>query len=546
MRDRLKSIKRVVWAVMVSLTLLIGACIKNDIPYPYIELYITAVEGVGFTQKSLNYDTRTVTIELEEQTDIEAVEITNVTYSDEATLSREVVGTFDMRLPVTTTLYLYQSYDWQIVAEQNIERYFKATGQIGEEVIDLDKLTATLNVNETTTDLNNIEITSLKLGAEGITTYSPEISEITSFNSLRRITVTSHGRSEEWTLIVNQVEPSVELTVNPFATYVTLTATGDTSEPETCGFKYSEAGSDVWYDVLASKAESGVFSVDITGLNPESDYYFIAYAGESSSSQSEATTESTTQLPNGDFERWYIDDKVYYPYDITDSAWWGTGNKGAAIGGSSITTYDEEELPASTSGSRSTRMTSKNIVNIKFAAGNLFTGEFLGLDGVTNGILLFGRPFESRPTSLKGYVKYDMGVVDCNQLVNGEYKLEKGDDDIGHIYIALVTWDVATYGTYTDSTGAIVTKGTADSPHVVNTKYTSTFFDPTSSAVVAYGDKQFTASQDWDEFEIELNYLQTDTKPTHIIIVCTSSKYGDYFTGSSNSEMWVDDFVLTY
>ena len=50
----------------------------------------------------------------------------------------------------------------------------------------------------------------------------------------------------------------------------------------------------------------------------------------------------------------------------------------------------------------------------------------------------------------------------------------------------------------------------------------------------------------WKEFNIDLKYRTLTTKPTHIIIVCSSSKYGDYFTGSTGSLMYLDDLELVY
>lgn len=48
------------------------------------------------------------------------------------------------------------------------------------------------------------------------------------------------------------------------------------------------------------------------------------------------------------------------------------------------------------------------------------------------------------------------------------------------------------------------------------------------------------------EFTLPLDYVATDRIPTHIMIVCAASRYGDYFTGSTESVMWVDDFELLY
>ena len=51
---------------------------------------------------------------------------------------------------------------------------------------------------------------------------------------------------------------------------------------------------------------------------------------------------------------------------------------------------------------------------------------------------------------------------------------------------------------------------------------------------------------EWTEFTIPIEYTSTDRVPTHILIVCSSSRWGDYFTGCDKSELWVDDFELIY
>ena len=51
---------------------------------------------------------------------------------------------------------------------------------------------------------------------------------------------------------------------------------------------------------------------------------------------------------------------------------------------------------------------------------------------------------------------------------------------------------------------------------------------------------------DWHQVELELVYRDLTKFPTHIIISCAASKYGDYFNGSDSSIMWVDGFELIY
>jgi hypothetical protein len=66
--------------------------------------------------------------------------------------------------------------------------------------------------------------------------------------------------------------------------------------------------------------------------------------------------------------------------------------------------------------------------------------------------------------------------------------------------------------------------------------------------VVAYGQMtQGTSSNGaWQELNIPLKYHSTTAKPTHLLIVCSASKYGDYFYGSDSSVLHLDDFEMVY
>ena len=96
-------------------------------------------------------------------------------------------------------------------------------------------------------------------------------------------------------------------------------------------------------------------------------------------------------------------------------------------------------------------------------------------------------------------------------------------------------WDYRTYG------------GTPDCPVQVNTNDRTTFFKPDSDAVIGYGayvsDK---ATDGWIKVEIPIEYRSTSRKPTHIIVSCAASMLGDYFTGSTQSTLWVDGMQLEY
>ena len=73
---------------------------------------------------------------------------------------------------------------------------------------------------------------------------------------------------------------------------------------------------------------------------------------------------------------------------------------------------------------------------VKFAAGSVFTGQFVKLQGL-GAELAWGLPFTGRPVSLKGYAAYtSTPVTDADPA----YASLLGQPDTGHILIALTDW----------------------------------------------------------------------------------------------------------
>ena len=56
----------------------------------------------------------------------------------------------------------------------------------------------------------------------------------------------------------------------------------------------------------------------------------------------------------------------------------------------------------------------------------------------------------------------------------------------------------------------------------------------------------FNATNGYIEFTLPLTYKSTTRIPRYIVIAASASKYGDYFTGSTSSVMYVDEFSLIY
>ncbi len=287
-------------------------------------------------------------------------------------------------------------------------------------------------------------------------------------------------------------------------------------------FQYRVKGGYTWNSVDA-QLDGTTMTAVVTGLKSGTTYEYRAVAGTMASAiVAEFTTESEFVIPNAGFENWHKDGKVWLVYGSGESMWWDTGNHGSATLNINITTQDTNTKH---SGNSSIRMQSQYVSLFgigKFAAGNVFSGVYSGTDG-TNGILDFGRPISSRPSQLKGYYKYVTGTVDYSDTD----LLPKGATDIGDIYIAIGDWDAPIHITTKD--------------HNV--------FDKEDSHIIGFGEiipDKNTEGDGLIPFTIDIEYRSTERIPTYIVIVASASYYGDFFTGSSSSTMWLDDLELVY
>lgn len=286
-----------------------------------------------------------------------------------------------------------------------------------------------------------------------------------------------------------------------------------------------------WTDVenSALTISGDDLSCKISGLTPATKYVFrfayITSEDEVFSAEQSFTTEAQTALYNGGFESWYSEGRIDICGNEADGKYWNSSNAGAATYIGSVTTQDTS---FKRSGNSSAQLATAWAV-VKLAAASLFTGDFIGLIGTKGAKLDWGVPFTSRPVALKGYYTYASGALNRGTQPSGAPA--KGENDEFQVFCALVT----------------------EQFHVANAEASgyemTTEIDwENDSRVVAYG--QFTSNAStgttWQELNIPLEYHSLTTKPTHLIIVCSASKYGDYFYGSDSSVLHLDDFELVY
>lgn len=531
--------KRISFILSACLTII--ACIKNDIPFLTEVASITAVDADGLESVSIDAQSRKVTLHFKEFIDLREVKIKSITCSpSNATISLDITQKVDLSNPVKITLRTQQDYVWEISAVQNIERRFSLEGQMGNSVIDALNHRVICQVN-TSVSLDNLKITDIKLGPEYISTYSPAPASIRDFRDVVSITVKYRDVTEEWKIYVNQNTSRVELlSVNAWSKVAYLEANGVAGEK--VGFRYRKVGGN-WNEVIVQADEDGHFKGSAENLDAESEYEVLAFCADDQSAVIKFITEPAVQLPNSGFETWSNAESSKYHsfYDPASSdvnlqnKWWDDGNAGSTTIGAkyAITMPDTGDK---VEGNASVKLASTYVV-IKFAAGNIFSGQYYKTVGTSGGIIRMGRPFELRPRKLTLSLKYKCGLVTKETL--GDYPqgepVKVGDKDRGIVWVALGDWDYKEYG------------GSKECPVEVNTTDKKTFFNRDSDAVIAYGEFVATDSTDgWIKVEIPLEYKTLTRKPTHIIVSAAASKLGDYFTGSADSILWLDDLKLEY
>ena len=246
--------------------------------------------------------------------------------------------------------------------------------------------------------------------------------------------------------------------------------------------------------------------------------------------------ESERQLYNMGFDDWTKSGNAWMPYaeDAAEAQTlvWSTSNKGTAgLTGRNTTEPEEDFVAVAGEGKKAVKLASQFIL-VKFAAGNIFTGEFCGLTGLSGADLAWGVPFTQRPVSLCGYYCYQPVKIDYAQA---PYKEMLGQMDRGRIQVILADWD-KNPNSSVDSQGRF---------HVINSK--DQFVDiENDPAIIGYGELECESWMDaYEQFEIKIDYRSSRT-PSVVVIVASGSRYGDYFTGGKGTVLYLDEFSFKY
>ena len=349
-----------------------------------------------------------------------------------------------------------------------------------------------------------------------------------------RVTETSHGEAHKALRYNLQgVSAYDKSKTNLWSGIATLSATVF-GAPSSVNIAYRKSGDEEWKRISASSAGANTYEAQINDLEEGSDYeYNLEINDKTIGTNMAFSTEKGAQIPNGDMEDWCTNgDGVVIPYHTSNNAYWCSGNYGTAILSKNITNSSSDVRPGSP-GQKSMYMDSEYIV-IKFAAGNAYIGSWGGMDGA-NAKVYFGQPFSynAKPKAIRFWAKWNCGKIDRENTGVGK----KGNPDLCKFFCALTT----------------------DIHLVDSSKGAETTFSP-SDADIRSGDPRYDkvlysaykdtteSSHEWQLIEIPFTFYGDDENqvPTHLMLTFTCSGYGDFFDGSTDSWLYVDDIEFVY
>lgn len=538
--------------ICFCLLCLLQSCIQNDLPYPHIKGEILKFDVEGMMSAKIDVQNNTVTVKVSDTIDLRNVRIKTLETTSGFTVIPDSAKCLDVahfpnrgfvsvdslptgtntymnfQKPVAFLLRLYQDYSWIVSASHEINRVIKVKNQVGSPLIDEVTRQVVIYVDEVAQPkFDNIQVEALQLGSS-IAKTIPNPLEIHDFRRPQSFEVTAFGETERWTVSVMFPDEDTETnTVSVWSkrTYIEgKTKTGQVSARYR--MKDIAGSSEYEWDHVLSKEieirEDGTYTLTFTHLRAVTTYeYELTVDGKTDGIKS-FTTESAGIVPNLSFDDWFKNGKSWYANkDLTEANYfWDSGNEGSNLVGEANPTLPENNDVVK---GKAARLESKTVAGV-FAAGSLYTGTFGKVEGLSGASLNFGRPYTSRPSAIKGYYKYNSGVID---KVKSPYEMMKGLPDSCHIYMGLFAWD---------------------KPFKVSTS-AGVFVDRTwnNQSMVAYGELVCgNTVKDYTSFTIPLTYRDLITRPTYVLIVASASKYGDYFTGSTSSVLLLDELELVF
>lgn len=279
--------------------------------------------------------------------------------------------------------------------------------------------------------------------------------------------------------------------------------------------EWEESTNDAGLTIYTVKAGTGIYAGNV---------YEFRINGEILAGADYTAAEGDV-IPNGDMSAWSVKSgSLPYP-NAEGENFWDSGNNSFA----KLCQQDPEGVAC---------LKANMVFGAVFAPGNMYTGDFVmsGLSGTAS----FGKVYDwtARPSALKVSYKANVGLIDKIGSSDPDGSLYEGKQDITRIYAVVVDWTAQ----HSVSSGLTEPAGMWD-PATANSVE--------EGKIIGYASLNITENQaDFTDVEIPFVWYDTSAKPTEgnysVVISCATSNRGDYLTGCSTNELWVDDFEWVY
>ena len=321
-----------------------------------------------------------------------------------------------------------------------------------------------------------------------------------------------------------------------------ITANADGSRTAKISPTWTEGTNDAGLTIYTVDPKTGIFA------RKSYEYQLLADGATVASGEFTPKNNNGDIIPNAGMESWSTKSmkkiigstNVPYPNAVkyedatgTDK-FWDSGNNGYMTSSGTDKLCTQATYPGMV-GDYCAQLAAKYAV-IAFAAGNLYTGDFV-MDG-TVGYAQFGQPYtySARPAALK--LKYAAEIGEINRVKN-DPPVSTGIDK-GRIFVCIVEWS----DRHAVQSGTSVDKTTFWDPETVSSL--------NEGKIIGYGSAYITESHTGSMKDLELPivyYEKTDKAPTskYTLVISTATSYlGDYLTGCDTNKLWVDDFKWVY
>ncbi|BDD04631.1 DUF4493 domain-containing protein [Aureibacter tunicatorum] len=337
-------------------------------------------------------------------------------------------------------------------------------------------------------------------------------------------------QQSDYKLIVNvlPMEGHVEtLQADAYAKRAILKGRSSSTDLMSLAFEYKKADEPSW----SVKSEGlyinneGVIETHIENLNPATQYVYRFVMGSKTGEEVQFETEEAAMIPFMDFSTWHMNGSgsrsYYLPGTNLNSTPWRSGDKG-----SSELTFPQfmqtvKPLP-DLDNAEYARMETKEALGI-LAAGSLFVGEING-SGLSNIKINFGHEFYSRPESVEFDYRYFPSIYDGDKV------------DQCDAYVLLQVREG-------NKRYRLATAWLRSDESFENWQ--------TQALNLVYGDDNSLEDYMLPKVNFEENpeegfYHDKHAKPTHILVVFSSSALGAEFIGGVGSKLDVKNIKFKY